>query len=264
LPDYRVSPLLKVKVFSCKEDCGLGQDGWLATIYIERRTDSLYYYSIGGKDRAYIREGSRSRELRIDEMLQLIERKRRAIIVTILNPHIINDHTIELEALVRNIGSKPAMYLHTRLKIIKGNINASLPHGVSKVYVESVTYNGLLSKVHEDQNSIILSFTSNPMQITPPTIFPYLDTRVGRVRLNLRSSLPGNVVKVLIPFESLTFTEDTVTLQPCIAMATKNGGDAWCSSVIAKDYLGVSVLQGRFLKLKARLTIEDVMLSQSI
>ncbi|MCL7390035.1 MAG: ATP-binding protein [Thaumarchaeota archaeon] len=263
LPDYRVPPLLKVKVFSCKEDCGLDQDGWLATIYVERRADSLYYYSIGGKDRAYIREGSRSRELRIDEMLQLIERKRRAIIVTILNPHIINDHTIELEALARNIGSKPAMYLHTRLAIIKDNINASLPQGTSKVYVESVTYDGVLSKVRENQDSTVFSFTSNPAWITHPVIFPYLDVGVGRVRLNLRSSLPDNVVKVLIPFESLTFTEDTVTYQLCVAVVTKSDVDEECNTIV-KDYLGVSVLQERSLKLKVRLTLGDIMRFQSI
>jgi hypothetical protein len=264
LPDYRASPLLKVKVFSCREDCRLDQDGWLATIYIEKRADSLYYYSVGGKDRAYIREGSRSRELRIDEMLQLIERKRRAIIVTILNPHIIDNHTIELEVSIRNIGSKPTKYLHTRLAIIKSNISASLPQGVSKVYVENVTYDGTLSKEYEDQNAIILGFISNPPLSTPPTIFPYYNLRVGRARLKLGSSLSDAAVKVFIPFVSLAFTEDTVTLQSCTAMATKNDVDTWCSSVIVKDYFGFSVLQEKFLKLKELPTLEDIMLSQSI
>lgn len=263
LPDYKVPPLLKVKVFSCREDCELDQDGWLAAIYIEKRADSLYYYSIGGEDRAYIREGSRSRELRIDEMLQLIERKRRAIIVVILNPHIIDDHTIELEVLVRNIGSKPAMYLHTKLAIIKGHITASLPQGTSKVCVESITHDESFSKVYEDQNTIILSFASNPPWIAHPVIFPYSDLYVGRVRLNLRSPLPGDAAEVLIPFKSLTFSEDTKTYQSCVAIVTKNGVDEECS-IMVKDYLGVNVLQERSLKLKVRPTLEDVLLFQSI
>jgi hypothetical protein len=264
LPNYRAPPLLKVKTFSCREDCRLDQDGWLAAIYIERRADSLYYYSIGDKDRAYIREGSRSRELRIDEMLQLIERKRRAIIVTILDPRIIDDRTIELKVLIRNIGSKPAMHLHGRVAIFKDAIHALASQGMSKVYVENVMHDSSLLKVYENQNSILFDFTNDLPRTAHFVVFPYLDVHVGRVRLNLRSSLPGDVTKVLIPFESLTFTEDTVTLQLCIAMTIKNGGDVWCSSVVAKDYLGVSVLQGKFLKLKTRLTIEDIILSQSV
>jgi hypothetical protein len=278
LPDYKVPPLLKVKVFSCREDCGLDQDGWLAAIYIERRADSLYYYSVGGKDRAYIREGSRSRELRIDEMLQIIERKRRAIIVTILNPRIIDDHTIELEVLVRNIGSKPAMYLYTLL-IIKRNVDILLPQGVSKAYIEkeNIMHDTLsytpLSKMHEGQNDIIFNsgFGLNLPWIIPSAIFPYLDTRISKVRLGLRFSLPSDAVKVLIPFESLTLAEDTVTLQSCLAMVAKNDVNTQCSSVIVKDYLGVSVLQSEFPELKALpmfkdaiLSLKNVILSQSI
>jgi hypothetical protein len=259
LPDYRVPPLLKVKAFSCKEDCRLNQDGWLATLYIEKKADSLYYYSIGGKDRAYIREGSRSRELRIDEMLRLIERKRRAIIVTILNPRIIDDRTIELEVLIRNIGSKPAMYLYTLL-IIKRNVDILLPQGVSKAYIENITHDEPLSKMREDQHNIIFRFGFGPNLpwTIPSAIFPYFDTRVSKVRLGLRFSLPSDVVKVLIPFESLTFTEDTVISQSCLAMVAKNAVDVRCDSVIVKDYLGVSVLQENSLELKALPALKDI------
>jgi hypothetical protein len=61
------------------------------------------------------------------------------------------------------------------------------------------------------------------------------------VRLNLRSSLPGDVAETLIPFESPTFTEDTVAYQSYVAVVTKNGVDEGCN-IMVKDYLGVSVL----------------------
>jgi hypothetical protein len=259
LPDYRVPPLLKVKAFSCREDCRLDQDGWLAAIYIERKADSLYYYSIGGKDRAYIREGSRSRELRIDEMLQIIERKRRAIIITILNSRIIDDRTIELEVLIRNIGSKPAMYLHGRVVIIKSAILALVSQGEFKVCIESITHDSLLSKIYEDQNSAVFDFTNDLPRIGHIAVFPYLDIRIGRVRLNLKSSLPGDDAMIFIPIRSLTFTEDTATFQRCAIVVTKNNADAQCS-IIIKDYLGVNVLRVDGLELKALPTLKDILL----
>jgi hypothetical protein len=49
------------------------------------------------------------------------------------------------------------MYLHARLAITKGYI--VIPQGTSRVCVESVTHDELLSNAYEDQNSIIFSFT---------------------------------------------------------------------------------------------------------
>jgi hypothetical protein len=36
-------PHLGVRVFDCRSDCGLGRDGWLILVYVEKTSDAVYY-----------------------------------------------------------------------------------------------------------------------------------------------------------------------------------------------------------------------------
>jgi len=189
LPNYRVPPLLKVKTFSCREDCRLDQDGWLATIYIERRADSLYYYSIGDRDRAYIREGSRSRELRIDEMLQIIESKRKALAVIILNPSI-NGLWLKLHVYFRNLGAKPTKYLYSFMIIdkrvmVKSEVNQRKFAKIIYTDVDAVAGENLFGKSWENDEAVAIRFGSSPESLTPARLFPCLDLTPGTVKLKI-------------------------------------------------------------------------------
>jgi hypothetical protein len=189
LPDYKVPPLLKVKVFSCREDCGLDQDSWLAAIYIERKADSLYYYSIGGKDRAYIREGGRSRELRIDEMLQIIESKRRALAVIILNPSI-DGLWLKLRVYFRNLGAKPTKYLYSLIIIdkhvtVKSESNQRKFAKIIYTDVDAVASENLFGKSWENDEAVAIRFSSSPESLTPALLFPCLDLTPGTVKLKI-------------------------------------------------------------------------------
>lgn len=77
---------LGVRVFDCRRDCGLGRDGWLILVYVERTSDAVYYSKIDNT--AYTRRASTTQPLSLEETLTLVESKRKPIVILLLEPQI--------------------------------------------------------------------------------------------------------------------------------------------------------------------------------
>jgi hypothetical protein len=109
---------LHIKVFDCSE-CGLGKEGWLILIYVEKKADVLYYSEFDGS--AYVREGSSTRRLSVAEAIQIAESKRKPIVVLLLEPLALElrgeSGIMRFRLFLVNIGSKPSLMMTGALRV---------------------------------------------------------------------------------------------------------------------------------------------------
>ena len=160
IPYVGVPPLLSIKVFDAKNECNLSEEGFIAIIYVKKLADAIYYDVKDGQ--AYIREGSRSRLLKIDEALELLEKKMQPFIFPILHPLIINDSQIlQLNLVLYNMGPKPADLGSVVIKIpkqitVRRQIDMELSKNDQVFSLEFI--NSDLAKIREDNNVIVFHY----------------------------------------------------------------------------------------------------------
>jgi hypothetical protein len=136
IPRAIFPPLLTVKVFNCRRDCGLEKDGWLILIYVKKSFDALYYSDLEGGTCAYIRKGASTRRLTIEEAYTAIESKRKPIVIALLEPSKVGSTNAKFSILLKNIGSKPAIQIATMIYIYKKQTIDDQPIEITSVSVE--------------------------------------------------------------------------------------------------------------------------------
>jgi hypothetical protein len=234
IPNYPVPPYLSIRVFDCKTDCNIEQDGWLVITYVEKRADAIYYSDI--EDSAYIREGSRSRRLRLEEILQLIESKRKPLVMLMLKQTEITDlRHLNLKVIVKNIGFKPANCFSATIKISK-LIEVLTGAGQTSTEIKDVNIINILNakKLLEDRDAVVISILHHEAQSMP--IFPDILADKGLVSIALENPLPENA-KIRIRFIAEVYTEETKISQQCETLLRDNDAEYTCR-IFARDYLG--------------------------
>lgn len=226
IPRVAAPPYLAVRVFDCRSDCGADRDGWLVAVYVERLADALYYSGID--DGVYVREGSSSRRLKLEEVLQLVESKKKPMVVVLLRPQLVSTQELELEVAFTNIGSKLAKYVGCQLYIAKSVGTPLQPIRVKQIVAHEVLL--------EDKDMAVLSIALSPPYHMP--LFPgVLGTSAkGKTRLYLEGSL-NREVQITLWFKATIFTDETKTEQVCTVTSRGGAAENLCELNVV-DYSG--------------------------
>jgi hypothetical protein len=231
IPKHPASPFLSIKIFDCRVDCNVNRDGWVVIIYVEKRADAVYYSDID--DSAHIREGSRSRRLKLEEILQHVESKKKPIVRILLKPNVENLQQLKLKFMLNNIGFKPANYLSAIVKINKLiEVLTSTGKSLTKIKYNTSTFS--IAKLQEDDNSIIIGILHHLSQGGMP-IFPGLLGSKGEILITLENPLPEKA-KIKFNFSAEIFTEETMAWQQC-EVQLSDRVEQLCS-IFVQDYLG--------------------------
>ena len=154
IPPAIAPPYLAVRIFDCRSECGVDCNGWLVAVYVERSADVLYYSGID--DSAYVREGSSSRRLRLEEAVQLVESKKKPMVIALLKPRLAGAQELKLEIEFMNLGFKPTNYVGCQLYVVK-SIGTSLAE--KPVKVKYVSAPGILQ---ESEDEVVLRIALGP------------------------------------------------------------------------------------------------------
>jgi hypothetical protein len=230
IPPFVAPPRLDVKVFDCKSDCELSRDGWLILVYVERKADALYYSEIDGN--AYIREGSSTRKLSLMEVVQLIESKRKPMLVLLLEPRLEDLGRLKCEVVLWNIGHKLASKVAGKLLICK-SIGPN-------IVIKSVRIGGWLSAspIQEIDQGFVMDFTVASPFRTP--IFPGVRVTKGELEMILSNDFSDGA---LLNFYALIFTEETKTNEKCAIELCRNSKSKSVMSLRVEDYIGTTLLE---------------------
>lgn len=153
------SPILKVKVLDA-EECGLQERGYVILVYVARTFDALYYY---GANLAYVRQGSTTRLLSLEEIFNIVEFKSKPVLVLLsTKPAPAPSGGVRLNFVLKNLGTSPAM---------NAVIVMVIPKSLGKVHVSR----GLIVKDASDALVVQRSLQAPFHIILYPDINMHLD-----------------------------------------------------------------------------------------
>jgi hypothetical protein len=239
IPRAITPPHLGVRVFDCRSECGLGRDGWLILVYVEKTSDAVYYSKIDNT--AYTRRASTMQPLSLEETFALVESKRKPIVILLLEPQISRtlDSTIpDFTMWLRNIGYKSAtqvackFYTYKKL-MVPGDPQRAIPIKWLMVNNEIVTF-----PVKKEDPRVMLEF----FNIYPrnPPVFPRTKLSQGRLRIILD---PGLLGQAAVTVEADIYTEETVTRERYYINIHEDGKFEHVVSLRVRDYLGCTILK---------------------
>jgi hypothetical protein len=237
IPRAIALPHLGVRVFDCRSDCGLGEDGWLILVYVEKTSDAVYYSGINNV--AYIRRASTTQQLSLEEVLALVESKRRPIVRVLLEPRVEDLRRLKFTVWLENIGYKPAMQVFCKLLISKLVVSGDQQRAI---FIESIRPDHKLSgsPVQEEGFWFALElFNIYPLNVPA---YPHVVLREGELEVVLGSDLPERAVVVARAF---IFTEETVTQEQLVINISRGGVSAQQLTLEVRDYLGNTILKSQ-------------------
>ena len=133
-------PHLGVKNIRLLERLQASEDGWLILVYVEKTSDVVYYSGIG--DVAYIRRASTTQQLSPEEVLALVESKRKPMVKALLEPQVEDPRRLKFTVWLENIGYKPATLVFCKLFIYKLVVSSDQQLAI---FVESINPDHKLS-----------------------------------------------------------------------------------------------------------------------
>jgi len=235
IPRAIVPPRLGVKVFDCRSDCGLGRDGWLILVYVEKTSDAVYYSGIDNT--AYIRRASTTQQLSLEEVLTLVESKRKPIVRVLLEPRLEGPRRLRFTVLLENTGYKPAMQIFCKLFIQKLVVSGDQQ---GAIFIESIKLDHRLSgnPVQEEGYWFALELINiYPMNVP---VYPHVRLHKGELEVDLSSDLPEQAIMV---FQALIFTEETVTREQLVVIISRDKAPVQQLTLEVHDYLGNMILR---------------------
>jgi hypothetical protein len=241
IPPPIVPPHLSIKVFDCKTGCNTGQDGWLVLIYIEKRADVYYYAQIGDEVIQSIRKGSSSRTPTPEEIIRLIEGKRKPLVLVFIKPEIKTPQQAGLNFILYNIGYKPSNYASGVVQITR-YIEASTPMKSHLIRMRSqyIGRSTVPRIIREEEDTIIVGLQHHQARHMP--LIPQIIFDGGELVTMLEEPLPENST-TRITFVAQIFTEETKTSQKCVALMSSGRVECECE-IFIEDYLGYPILSG--------------------
>jgi len=271
IPPTIASPRIFVKVFDCME-CGLSSDGWIGVVYAERSQDALYYSKID--EGAYIRRGSETRRLSLEEVFSAVEAKRRPIAVVALGLNRVEGNTLVLDVHIHNIGFSVTRAIAVLMTLAKPlQLLEVTPQGTPSASAKSVgeTFSvahstGSIMKRSESDRDV--SFQISVVSPISLPAFPLAPYKVGEIALSLGKEI-RYFSGISMTFAAKVHTEATYTLQQgCnIVIDFKElKSFSICMEVAVEDY----VTRRRVLKLSTAdgqallCTIEGCQITQII
>jgi hypothetical protein len=203
IPRTITPPHLGVKIFDCRSDCGLGEDGWLILVYVEKTPDAVYYSGIDNV--AYIRRASITQQLSLEEVFALVESKRKPMVRVLLEPRVEDPRRLKFTVWLENIGYKPAMHTLCKLRVngILESSNVPMP-----IFIQSIEPSDELrgTPILELGFQYVIELYNIYPFNTP--VFPGVKLYMGELEAALNTDLPEQATMTI---EASIFTEDTVT-----------------------------------------------------
>jgi hypothetical protein len=237
IPRAVALPRIGVRVFDCRSDCGLGRDGWLVLVYVERSSDSVYYSRIDGV--AYMRKANTTQPLSLEEVLALVESKRKPMVRVLLEPRVEGPRRLKFTVWLENIGYKPAMQVFCKLFIYKLVVSSDQQRAI---FVESIKPDHKLNwspaQVQEEDFWFTLEFF-NIYPISAPA-YPHVRGHKGELEAVLGSDLPEQATIVI---HALIFTEETVTQEQLVVNISRDKTPMQQLTLEVRDYLGNMILK---------------------
>jgi hypothetical protein len=237
IPRAATPPHLGVRVFDCRSDCGLGEDGWLIQVYVEKTSDAVYYSGIYNV--AYIRRASTTQQLSLEEVLALVESKRKPMVRVLLEPRVEGLRKLRFIVLLENIGYKPTMQIVCKLGIYKLVVSSDQQRAV---FIESIKPDPMLSgsatRVQEEESWFILDFL-NIYPVNVP-VYPHVRLQKGELEVVLGSDLPEQGTIVI---HALIFTEETETREQLLVNLSRDKAPMQQLTLEVRDYLGNMILK---------------------
>ena len=235
IPRAVTPPHLGVKIFDCRSDCGLREDGWLILVYVEKTSDAVYYSGIDNV--AYIRRASTTQQLSLEEVLALVESKRKPMVRALLEPRVEDPRRLKFTVWLENIGYKPAIQVFCKLLISKLVVSSDQQRAI---FVESIKPDHKLSMspVQEEGSWFILEFL-NIYPVNVP-VYPHVILRKGELEAVLGSDLPEQTAVVI---HALIFTEETVTQEQLVVNISRDKAPMQQLTLEVRDYLGNMILK---------------------
>jgi hypothetical protein len=235
IPRAIALPHLGVKVFDCGSGCGLREDGWLILVYVEKSSDAVYYSGIDNV--AYIRRASTTQQLSLEEVLALVESKRKPMVRVLVEPRVEDPRRLKFTVWLENTGYKPAMQVVCKLFIRKLVASSDQQRAV---FIESIKPNHKLSEylIQEEDFWFTLEF-SNIYPANVP-VYPYVILRKGELEAILSSDLPEQTAVVI---RALIFTEETVTQEQLVVNISRDKAPMQQLTLEVRDYLGNMILK---------------------
>jgi hypothetical protein len=236
IPRAITPPHLGVRVFDCRSDCGLGRDGWLILVYVEKTSDAVYYSKIDNT--AYTRRASTTQPLSLEETFALVESKRKPMVRVLLGPRVEEPRRLKFTIWLENIGYKPAMHTLCKLRVngILESSNVPMP-----IFIQSIEPSDELRGtpiLELGLQYVIELYNIYPFD-TP--VFPGIELYKGELEAVLNTDLPEQATMTI---EASIFTEDTVTQEKIVIDASRNTATTRKVTLEVRDYLGNILLQG--------------------
>jgi hypothetical protein len=180
IPPPIAPPYLSIRVLDCKTGCNTGQDGWLVLIYIEKRADVYYYAQIGDEVIQSIRKGSSSRTPIPEEIIRLIEGKRKPLVVVFIKPEIKTPQQAGLNFILCNIGYKPSNYASGVVQITR-YVEALTPMKSSLIRMKSqyVGRSTVPYIIREEENTFIVGLQLHQARHMP--LIPQIKLDAGEL-----------------------------------------------------------------------------------
>ena len=240
-------PRLYVRAFQLKNDCSIDQDGFVVLVYVKKVFDAVYYSKSKKDERAYIREGDRSRYLKINEVITLVEQKEKPQLIAIYDLTSFLNYEANLELQVYNIGSKPAERIYARTTFSPWH--KCLQDKTKEKSLCLNNYHIKLSKtpsraevVSTNKERIIIDYKGG-FPITTP-IYPRVPSLILK-DIGIKLESPLNIKPkeksswIMLPITTYLYNESTYTLQECYIKVQHNNfllSQRICPLIIIKDY----------------------------
>jgi len=271
IPPALAPPRIFVKVFDCMKECGLSSDGWIAAVYAERSQDALYYSKID--EEAYIRRGSETRRLSLEEVVSTVEAKRKPIAVVALELNKVEGSTLVLDVYIQNIGFSVAKTIAAVMSLAKPLLLLEItPQETSSVSAKSVeeTFNvtyvtdPIMKRSESDRD---VSFQISIVSPIFLPAFPLVPYKVGEIALSLSRGIQ-RFSGISLAFLARVYTEATYTLQrSCSTVIDLRELKSFnvCRRIAVEDYMMRKILEISTTDNQALLcTIEGCRITQII
>jgi hypothetical protein len=236
VPRAIAPPRIGVRVFDCRGDCGLGRDGWLVLVYVERSSDAVYYSGIDGV--TYMRKANTTQPLSLEEVLALVESKRRPIVRVLLEPRMEDPRRLRFGVWLENIGYKPAMQVVCKLLISKLVVSSDRQREVS---IESIRPDHRLSEslIQEKEDFFWILEFPNIYPMSVPA-YPHVRLYKGELEVDLGSDLPEQAAMAIY---AEIYTEETKTWEQLVVNISRDRAPAQQSTLEVRDYIGNTILK---------------------
>jgi hypothetical protein len=235
IPRAVTPPHLGVKIFDCRSDCGLGEDGWLILVYVEKTSDAVYYSRIDNA--AYVRRANTTQPLSLEEVLVLVESKRRPIVRVLLEPRVEDPRRLRFDVWLENIGYKPAMQVFCKLLISKLVVSGDQQRAI---FIESIRPDHKLSRSPVQEEGFWFALELLNIHPANVPVYPHVVLHKGELEVVLGSDLSEQAVVVT---RALIFTEETVTQEQLVVNISRDRAPTQQLTLEARDYLGNTILK---------------------